>query len=62
MAETLDWTTVQWREQAALFEQQGNSPMAETCERAAVSLEIERDTGVAVCTCCFKPFSRGVHI
>jgi hypothetical protein len=29
--------------------------MREVCERTAVALEIERDTGVAVCSCCHKP-------
>ncbi|WP_148049547.1 hypothetical protein [Pseudomonas brassicacearum] len=28
--------------------------------RAARSIEIEQETGVAVCACCFKPFDRGV--
>lgn len=30
---------------------------AENYRRAAKALEIGRDTGVAVCTCCHKPFS-----
>lgn len=31
---------------------------AETYRRTAKALEIKRDTGVAVCSCCFKPFGR----
>lgn len=27
--------------------------------RTARSLEIQQETGVAVCACCFKPFGRG---
>ncbi len=33
---------------------------AETYRRAAKALEIQRDTGVAVCSCCHKPFGRGI--
>jgi len=62
MAETLEWAIQQWREQAALFQREGNRAMAQTCERTAQALEIQRDTGIAVCTCCFKPFSRGVQL
>lgn len=29
--------------------------LRDVCERAAVALEIQRDTGIAVCTCCHKP-------
>lgn len=29
---------------------------AETYRRTAQALEIRRDTGVAVCACCHKPF------
>lgn len=29
---------------------------ADCYRRAAKSLEIQRDTGVAVCSCCHKPF------
>jgi hypothetical protein len=29
---------------------------AETYRRAAKAIEIKRDTGVGVCSCCFKPF------
>ncbi|MHC4296485.1 MAG: hypothetical protein ACYS7Y_04230 [Planctomycetota bacterium] len=32
---------------------------AKTYERTAKSLEIERDTGVAVCSCCHKPYTSG---
>ncbi len=31
----------------------------ETYRRTARSLEIQRDTGVAVCVCCYQPFGRG---
>jgi cytochrome c553 len=51
-----------WREQATLFAARGNSAMARSCERTAQALEIERDTGVAVCSCCHKPFSAGVRV
>lgn len=49
-----------WRKAAKDFRDFGNVKMAETCEHAAVSLEIERDTGIAVCTCCYKPFGQGI--
>lgn len=32
---------------------------AETYERTAQALQIQIDTGVAVCSCCFKPFGTG---
>ncbi len=31
-------------------------------ERAAKALEIQIETGVAVCSCCFKPFGEGNRI
>lgn len=34
-----------------------NPYMKRVCERTAQALEIERDTGVAVCSCCHKPLS-----
>ena len=34
----------------------------ETYRRTAEALRIEQRTGVAVCTCCHKPFSRGLGI
>ncbi len=43
----------------------GSSPgdhRAQTYRRAAEALRIERDTGVSVCVCCYKPQGRGVHI
>lgn len=30
--------------------------------RAAISLEKEAGTGVAVCSCCFKPFGRAMSL
>lgn len=35
---------------------------AQAYERAARSLEIQRDTGVAVCSCCFKPLGEGCRV
>ncbi|AZY49706.1 hypothetical protein C0J09_11550 [Bordetella avium] len=32
---------------------------ADCYRRAARSIQREIDTGVAVCSCCFKPFGRG---
>lgn len=32
---------------------------ADLYRRTARSIEIEIETGVAVCVCCFKPFGRG---
>jgi hypothetical protein len=29
----------------------------DACLRTVKALEIERDTGVAVCSCCFVPFA-----
>lgn len=34
-----------------------NPHMKRVCERTAQALEIERDTGVAVCSCCHKSLS-----
>jgi hypothetical protein len=33
---------------------------AEIYERAAQALEIQEQTGVAVCTCCHKPLGEGM--
>lgn len=30
-----------------------------SCERTAQALEIQRDTGVAVCSCCRAPLASG---
>ena len=35
---------------------------AEAYRSVARALEIEMQTGVAVCSCCFKPFSAGMRI
>lgn len=32
---------------------------AEDYRRAAQALRIQKETGVAVCSCCFKPFGQG---
>ena len=32
---------------------------ADLYRRTARSIEIEIETGIAVCVCCFKPFGRG---
>lgn len=50
----LDWAIQQWRQAA------GNACtpyMQQVCERTAQALEIQRDTGQAVCSCCHKPLS-----
>jgi hypothetical protein len=45
-----------WRTQAAALRLDGHATLAQICERCAQALEIERGTGIAVCTCCHKPF------
>lgn len=40
-----------WR-RAATYET--NPAMQRICERTAQALEIQRDTGIAVCSCCHK--------
>ncbi|PVZ19956.1 MULTISPECIES: hypothetical protein [unclassified Pseudomonas] len=47
----------QWLKVAEEAERAGVSGNA--ARRAARSIEIEQETGVAVCACCFKPFGRG---
>ncbi|MBD1554672.1 hypothetical protein [Pseudomonas typographi] len=47
----------QWIKVAEEAERAGVSGKA--YRRAARSIEIEQETGVAVCACCFKPFGRG---
>jgi|KBSSwiStaDraftv2_1062776.scaffolds.fasta_scaffold4459219_1 hypothetical protein len=56
---TLAWAIQAWQRAADDFEQDGNHASARGCRQAVRALEIERDTGVAVCSCCFKPF--GLH-
>lgn len=46
-----------WLEVAEEAERAGVSGNA--YRRAARSLEIQQETGVAVCACCFKPFGQG---
>lgn len=48
----------QWLKVAEEAERAGVS--GDAYRRAARSIEIEQETGVAVCACCFKPFGRGV--
>lgn len=43
-----------WRALASGADPMLNDYMRQVCERTAQSLEIARDTGVAVCVCCFK--------
>ena len=52
MREAID----QWRKCANDTILYPNVKLRDSCERAAKSLEIERDTGVAVCSCCFKTY------
>ncbi|GGK52996.1 hypothetical protein SAMN04490189_4630 [Pseudomonas koreensis] len=47
----------QWLKVAEEAERAGVS--GDAYRRAARSIEIEQETGVAVCACCFKPFGRG---
>lgn len=35
---------------------------ADSYRRTAKALTIQRDTGIAVCSCCFKPYGRGNSI
>ena len=49
----------QWRAYAATC-QPGIGDSAAI--RAALSLEKEADTGIAVCACCFKPFGQHAGI
>ena len=49
---TLQEAIDQWRKCAN--DPFNNSAMQRVCERTAQALEIERDTGVAVCSCCHK--------
>jgi predicted Zn-dependent protease len=41
-----------WQEQAMVYRMRGNTARVHSCEREVQALEIERDTGVAVCSCC----------
>lgn len=41
-------------------ERSGLSSAAVMYRNTARSIEIQQETGIAVCACCFKPFGRGV--
>ena len=47
----------QWRKCAS--DLTSTLEMRRICERTAQALEIERDTGVAVCSCCHKSLAKG---
>jgi len=50
-----------WDIKVGVFSGEGHSPYqsrAETYRRAAKALRIQKETGVAVCACCFKPFGQ----
>ena len=40
-------------------ERAGLSSAAVMYRNTARSIEIQQETGIAVCACCFKPFGRG---
>ena len=48
-----------WLALSKHYKDLGNSQLSLTCERAAESIRIEINTGVAVCSCCRKPYGRG---
>lgn len=48
-----------WLQAAEEAERAGLNFAASTYRSTARSIVLEQDTGVAVCACCFKPFSRG---
>ncbi len=48
-----------WLQEADEAERAGLTFAANTYRRAARSIELEQETGAAVCVCCFKPFGRG---
>jgi hypothetical protein len=66
------WTTLAENEEreASRHESLGNPRgstetyyvRADVYRRTAKSLQIEIDTGVAVCSCCFQPFGRGSRV
>ena len=49
-----------WLQIADEAERTGLTFAANIYRRTARSIELEQETGVAVCACCFKPFGRGV--
>ena len=49
----------QWLLAADEAERTGLTFAANMYRRTARSIEIQQETGVAVCACCFKPFGRG---
>lgn len=50
----------QWNKVADEAEKAGLRFAAQMYRNTARSIEIEAETGIAVCACCFKPFGRGV--
>ncbi|AMA46271.1 hypothetical protein [Pseudomonas alabamensis] len=48
-----------WLQAADQAERAGLTFAANTYRSTARSIELEQETGVAVCACCFKPFGRG---
>ncbi len=53
---------VAWEDYArSLPDTHAGRNMAALSLRAAESLRIERDTGIAVCTCCYKPIGPGIR-
>lgn len=49
-----------WLQTADEAERAGLTFAANTYRSTARSIELEQETGVPVCACCFKPFGRGV--
>ncbi|WP_175403909.1 hypothetical protein [Pseudomonas sp. 25 R 14] len=49
----------QWMRAAQEADRAGLSSAANMYRKTARSIEIEQETGVPVCACCFKPFGRG---
>jgi hypothetical protein len=47
----------EWRDYAATASPEG---LARTCLDAAKALEMQAQDGIARCSCCFKPRSRGM--
>ncbi|MDD2108997.1 hypothetical protein [Pseudomonas asiatica] len=48
-----------WLQAADEAKRAGLTFAANTYRGTARSIELEQETGVAVCACCFKPFGRG---
>lgn len=56
MYDTLEESMAAWRKAEARCRQDGNQGTAAVCAAAATALERERETGMAVCSCCGQPF------